>query len=167
MLRVCIALFFVFFLTACSSEKALEEWELEVQDRPISIAYIGATPNIEMEGVSFKSYLEVEEYEGLWIDGSEFGNLSSKEAMADIKEILNEGKVVVFLTEENAYDSIAPELGIKGYEESKGGSAVQQGFYLWDENGEVRIGFVLGDKGTNSLAIFLEHTIKNSRNLHK
>ena len=89
-MRLCIALFFVFFLTACSSEKALEEWEVEVQERPIRIAYVGETPNIEMEDVSFKPYLEVEEYEGLWIDDSEFGNFTSKEAMADIKEILNE-----------------------------------------------------------------------------
>lgn len=166
-MRIYITILFMFvvILTACSSEKTLQEWEMEVQDRPINIAYVGEKPNVEVDGVTFISYLDDESYDSLWIGDSEFENFISKEAIADIKEILNEGKVVVFLTEENAFDTIAPELGIKGYEESKGGSSIQHGFYLWNESGEVSIGFVLGDKGTKSGAIFLENTIKNSRDL--
>ncbi|WP_163539244.1 hypothetical protein [Gracilibacillus sp. YIM 98692] len=169
MMKIYIALLFLFvlILTACSSEKTLKDWEIEIQDRPINIAYVGVKPNLNEDGVTFISYSDGGDYEALWIDGSEFENFTSKEAIADIKEILNEGKVVVFLTKENAFDTIAPELGINGYEESDGGSAVQHGFYLWDENGEVRIGFVLGDKGEKSWTIFLENTIQKSRNIHK
>jgi hypothetical protein len=166
-MRSYITLLFMFIviLTACSSEETLQEWEMEIQDRPINIAYAGEKPNVEVDGVSFIPFLDDESYDSLWIGDSEFEIFTSEEAIADIKGILNDGKVVVFLTEENAFDTIAPELGIKGYEESKGGSSIQHGFYLWNENGEVSIGFVLGDKGTKAWAAFLEITIKNSRDL--
>ncbi|QFT89646.1 hypothetical protein FIU87_13375 [Bacillus sp. THAF10] len=160
-----VLVLFLLILTACTSTKVVTEWETEVMNMLITIAYVGERPNIDKDGVTFVPYLKSENYESIWISDSKFEEYSSKEALVNMNENLNQGKVIVYLTEENAYETIAPAFGITGYEELKEGDSIQHGFYLWKQNGEVRIGFVLGEKGSKAWKVFLEHTITNSRNL--
>ncbi len=159
---------FVFVLTACSSERSLQEWEKEVKERPINIAYVGEKPNIEVDGVTFVSYTSVDGgYEALWIDESEIENFTSEEVISDIKSILKDEKLVVFLGESIPY-TIASELGIRGYEEAKGGNIVQTGYHLWYENGEKRLGIsgVTEDAPVErKLLQLLEVTTNQTRNL--
>ncbi|WP_274366257.1 hypothetical protein [Paenibacillus thermotolerans] len=118
----------ILVLSACNSREIVQDWEMKVRDKPIVIAYAGERPGIEAEGVTFISLQESGlEFESLWVDESQFDNFTSDAGIEKIKEWLSEGKVVVFITGKNVYETLAPRLGITDYEQSIERTAFQHG----------------------------------------
>jgi hypothetical protein len=167
MRAVIIIIFSFFILTACVSEPKLQGWEKKIHENPITIAVVGEKPDIDVSGVTLVPLQSTDgEYKAIWVREEELENFYTKEGISEIKQLLDNNNVIFFLGEGNAHKTIAPLLGIKGYEESTGGNVVQVAFYFWKENEKIRLGFlgVTEDASPEKeWNLILEQTVNHSK----
>lgn len=160
MMKYLVSVLTIILLTSCSQNTNIQEWELEIKSNQINIAYVGKIPSLEIEGATFKplSTNHNDDYQILWIGESMYNSYENK--IPEIKEKLNEGKVVAFIGNYNP-KNIASGLGIKNSENNTDHSA----FYFWMEEDDIYLGIIFTRDESNVEKNVLRVIVKLMRNI--
>jgi hypothetical protein len=168
-LSILIVLIIVF--TGCNNRDSYQEgWEKRVQSNPIIIGNVGEPPSISVSGVIFTPILFSEliegkgdRYDSLWVNNSEQYNFISTQGVSFVESYLKKGKVIVFIGN-TIPNEIRSLVNPKGMEKTTETNMNQNGFYLWMENDQIKMGIVGTTKNTKEKVILkrlLEQTVNH------
>ena len=154
--------------------KPPQDWEIALQKKPITIAKIGAVPQVNVENVTFVQYTQNEitmgQFDAIWMNENETTTFNTEEGKQRLNGLLSNGKVILVLGKN---PHVLFSLFGANYNEEldeKTSNVKHVGYYVWkDGSGSVNFGIVGVTKDASeeiSNEALLEQTVNHMSSIN-